>query len=456
MAESPMCIILENLGLRQLKEKFSREKITPDIVGNLSLAEFAELGLTSRKSIMELRVKCTVYGKDEQQPEKEMNATGGAPKFIIPKEILQELIDEEFTIGDIAKMLSVSERTTYRRMSQYGIRKHAFSELGDDELDIKVTAVISDFPNCGERMINAILRQGGLFIQRARLRDCLGRVDHDGVQARKKNRLHRRIYNVQGANHLWHIDTNHKLVRWYFIITGVVDGFSRLPVALMCTDNNKAETVLKCFLKGVEDYGLPLKARSDKGLENVLVADYMIEKRGEGSMITGKSTHNQRIERLWRDIFIGVLGCFYRLFYFMEDVGILDPLNDLNIAALHYVFLPEINNRLSIWREAWSNHRMRSTKTSPLRLWISGQMQNPAGIQISNEELEYYGAEGNIEDDLNEQDEGGRPIFFAPDVLSDELLQRLNASVPQYFWDHNHGIEMYQIALEEIKQFFHI
>ena len=55
--------------------------------------------------------------------------------------------------------------------------------------------------------------------------------------------------------------------------------------------------MLSCFLKGVETYEIPSRVRSDKGKENVLVADYMIEKRGSerGSMIIGPSTHNQRI-----------------------------------------------------------------------------------------------------------------------------------------------------------------
>ena len=74
---------------------------------------------------------------------------------------------------------------------------------------------------------------------------------------------------------------------------GAIDDFSCLPVVLDCTSSNKAIVVLNSFLKGVEECGLPLRVRSDMGMENVLVADYMIEKCGKdrGSMITGKSTH---------------------------------------------------------------------------------------------------------------------------------------------------------------------
>ena len=57
------------------------------------------------------------------------------------------------------------------------------------------------------------------------------------------------------------------------IISGAIDRYSRPPVSLVCINNNKATTVMSCFLKGVETYEIPRRVRSVKGKENVLVAD---------------------------------------------------------------------------------------------------------------------------------------------------------------------------------------
>lgn len=113
-------------------------------------------------------------------------------------------------------------------------------------------------------------------------------------------------------------------------------------------DNNRADTIYSCFYSGVEIHGTPLRVRSDQGLENLKVAEYMLAHRSKSSMIVGKSTHNQRIERMWRDIFDGVLSFFYDLFYFLEEHNLLDPFNDTHIFALHYVYMPKINCNLSM------------------------------------------------------------------------------------------------------------
>ena len=105
-------------------------------------------------------------------------------------------------------------------MRSYGLSKHDFSEITDQQLDINVSKIVKDFPFFGENMIKQLLLGKGIKVQRSRMHESIHRVDSQGVADRKKKRLQRRVYNVKGPNYLWHVDTNHKLVRWNFVIVG--------------------------------------------------------------------------------------------------------------------------------------------------------------------------------------------------------------------------------------------
>ena len=109
--------------------------------------------------------------------------------------------------------------------------------------------------------------------------------------------------------------------RWGFVTHGCIDGYSRLVTFLQTGTSNTASAVLNLFVQASYKYGLPSRVRCDRGGENVNVALFMNLVRGTGrsSVILGKSVHNQRIERLWRDVATQITEFYHTLFYQLED-----------------------------------------------------------------------------------------------------------------------------------------
>ena len=158
---------------------------------------------------------------------------------------------------------------------------------------------------------------------------------------------------------------------------GGIDGYSRLIVYLDCAANNKSSTVFNLFHLAITQHGIPSRVRCDKGEENIQVGMFMLNHplrgTGRGSVIVGRSIHNQRIERLWRDVYQGVIKLYHGLFYYLEDTGLLDPNNEVHLFSLHYVYLPRIRRHLDTWKKAWNEHPFRTESgATPLQLWTAG------------------------------------------------------------------------------------
>ena len=133
------------------------------------------------------------------------------------------------------------------------------------------------------------------------------------------------------------------------------------------------------FIEGISNYGIPSRVRADNGSEFVHVNAFMVFANGEnrGSFLTGRSVHNQRIERLWRDVFCKVLQKYYNLFHHMENHKILDIDNPVQISCLHHVFASRIGKDLSDWRNAHNNHKIRTEgNKTPRQLWYAASTLN--------------------------------------------------------------------------------
>ena len=80
---------------------------------------------------------------------------------------------------------------------------------------------------------------------------------------------------------------------------------------------NRACTVLEQFRGAVAKYGLPSHIHIDRGGENVDVSMHLLNLPLRGpnrSIIVGKGVHNQRVERVWRDFYEGVVGLYHSLY----------------------------------------------------------------------------------------------------------------------------------------------
>ena len=113
-------------------------------------------------------------------------------------------------------------------------------------------------------------------------------------------------------------------------------------IYLEVNTDNRASTVLDAFIARVSRLiAIPEHVRADKGKENVGVASWMLVNRGvgRGSFITGRSVHNQCIERMWRDV-NRWNSTFRSIFHYLCTNDFFDLDDELDKFCLTFVYLP--------------------------------------------------------------------------------------------------------------------
>ena len=246
------------------------------------------------------------------------------------------------------------------------------------------------------------------------------------------------------------------------IFVTAIDGYSRLVTYLQCSDNNRADTVHKLFIEACREYNVPSRVRCDFGGENVDVARWMIENRGcsRSSVITGSSVHNARIERLWRDLRRVVVRPYANLFYYMESCGILDPLDDVHLFALHFIYLPRINKSLTEFRLQYMHHPMRTANNrSPFQLFHEGVLQftsHTGSRGIIQDEVpapEVFGVDEEAPwPDLQVDGEDTVNVISPRNPLEPQQFELLAESIDPDYDDQQHGVALYENVLQFINE----
>ena len=375
----------------------------------------------------------------------------GRPKLDIDMEKVKILRSIGFSWKSICKRTGVSLTTMKRRAAQEPDLPERFTEISERNLEIAIRELKEKYPRCGERMIMGMLRARGIHVARERVRRFVREIDPLGTAMRWFEANTRVPYSVPASNSLWHIDANLKMRHWGFAVHCCVDGFSRLIPYLLCADNMESNTVLDALVKATETYGVPSRVRTDHGSENVGIERFMNSVRGNdrGSHIKGKSVHNQRVERMHRDVTRCVSTYYIDIFHFLEENGILDRDNEIHLFCLHYTFLPRINRSLEEFRQGWNFHGLSTERNqTPFMVWLDSVIapQNESRTSISellnDTEHSVSLAPDSAEVDLIESDTE-YDLKKITNPLDKEKFELLKSSANPLEDDNNHGIDLY-------------
>ncbi|KZS96525.1 hypothetical protein SISNIDRAFT_463993 [Sistotremastrum niveocremeum HHB9708] len=149
--------------------------------------------------------------------------------------------------------------------------------------------------------------------------------------------------------------------------------------------------------------------RADSGTENLEVRRLMIARWGEQHLafLRGRSVHNVRIERLWRDVREHTLDTFRALFTEMEESRVLDMDNIVHRLALRLAYEHRIRQALEDTKNAYNHHRIRTGGyQSPLRMFARSRARamregywdvDPGDhVQVANPQLYGLGDDDDI------------------------------------------------------------
>ena len=301
-----------------------------DVVERLSIA--------CKEGLFALLTSCKVDFSKLMNVQNEV----GRPQVDLDEEDIEEMRAMDYPWEYIAELFECSLKTLQRWRNRVNFadsgRALTEEELSDEDLDTLIRGYVAGNPNIGEKRVLGYLKSIERKVTRQRVRDSVLRVDPEGKIQRRTD-FARRIrgdFHIDRAGFMVSIDGHEKLPFRLFVY-GAVDVSTRRVLYLRLSDSKKASIILRQYRDLVRDMGdfVPICVRIDRGTEFTKLMRYQYCRRGfpvveqdmegeppyyqEGhalsmpAVITGSSTKNCRVERMWRDYRETVVDPFRQL-----------------------------------------------------------------------------------------------------------------------------------------------
>lgn len=150
--------------------------------------------------------------------EKEGTGGRGRPKYVIKREQLLYLRDLRISWTKFASLYGVCRRTLYNIRLELGLagsNHYNFTPITDNYLQDIIRDIKILTPEAGQNMVRGLLAARGVHVPIVRIRDSICLIN---TALRWALPRRRRVYSVPRPNSLWHVDGNHKLIRYFITI----------------------------------------------------------------------------------------------------------------------------------------------------------------------------------------------------------------------------------------------
>ena len=134
-------------------------------------------------------------------------------------------------LTEVARILRIYRNTLRYKLRKLGLHRSS-SQLTDLDLNQVLRHYKCIWPDSGLQYTTGFLQHHGIRLQRWHICNSLECIDGLGCALRYHDSIQHRHYQSTQSDaiymYMYHIDGNHKLISWGFVIHGIIDGHDHM------------------------------------------------------------------------------------------------------------------------------------------------------------------------------------------------------------------------------------